>query len=124
IQGDVIGDGTYFSGPSSGVGWHTSYINAAYAAPASALSFAENILMLQIRPAERAGWRPEVQAIPGGDGVTVVNQATTVARGRTSIRVTRSAYDGPILVQGQIVRGSRPILRSVPSSDPPRYAAA
>ncbi|MGH7504440.1 MAG: D-alanyl-D-alanine carboxypeptidase/D-alanyl-D-alanine endopeptidase, partial [Longimicrobiales bacterium] len=124
VRGDVVGDGTYFTGPATGEGWQTNYMNASYAAPASALTFSENVVTLEIGPGEQAGWRPEVSAVEGGDAIAVVNQATTVARGRTSIRVRRAAYDGPILVQGQIARGVRPILRSVPASDPPQFAAA
>jgi D-alanyl-D-alanine carboxypeptidase/D-alanyl-D-alanine-endopeptidase (penicillin-binding protein 4) len=124
VRGDVIGDGTYFRGPGTGTGWQDGYRDATYAAPAAALSFAENIVLLQIRPGAQAGWRPEVEALPGGADLGVVNQATTVAGGRTSIRVTRAAYDGPILVQGQIGVRARPVLRSVPASDPPRFAAA
>ena len=124
VRGDVVGDGTYFRGSGAAEGWQTGYMDATYAAPAAALSFAENIVLLQIRPGAQAGWRPEVTALPGGDDLGVVNQATTVAGARTSIRVTRAAYDGPILVQGQIGARARPVLRSVPASDPPRYAAA
>src|SRR5690606_11111023 len=36
----------------------------------------------------------------------------------------RVAYDGPIVVRGQIARGASPVLRSVPVSDPERFAAA
>jgi serine-type D-Ala-D-Ala carboxypeptidase/endopeptidase (penicillin-binding protein 4) len=124
VRGDVVGDGTYFSGAGYGEGWSESYMDASYAAPSAALSLAENLVTLQIRPGAQAGWRPEVRAIPGGDGLGIVNQATTVAGGRTSIRVTRAAYDGPIVVRGQIGRGAGAVLRTVPSSDPPRYTAA
>jgi serine-type D-Ala-D-Ala carboxypeptidase/endopeptidase (penicillin-binding protein 4) len=124
VRGDVVGDGTYFDGAGYGEGWSDSYMDASYAAPSAALSLAENLVTLQIRPGAQAGWRPEVRAIPGGDGLGIVNQATTVAGGRTSIRVSRAAYDGPIVVRGQIGRGGGAVLRTVPSSDPPRYAAA
>jgi LysM repeat protein len=53
-----------------------------------------------------------------------VNQATTVQRGSTTIRVSRSAYGGPLVVRGQIPRNSRGVLRAVPVSDPARYTAA
>jgi D-alanyl-D-alanine carboxypeptidase len=36
----------------------------------------------------------------------------------------RIAYDGPIVVTGQIARGSAPVTRAVPVSDPARLAAA
>jgi D-alanyl-D-alanine carboxypeptidase/D-alanyl-D-alanine-endopeptidase (penicillin-binding protein 4) len=124
VRGAVVGDGSYFAGPGTGTGWQENYINASYAAPSSALSYAENIATLQIKPAARAGWRPDVSLVDGAYGIAVVNEAHTVGRGRTFINVTRTAYDGPILVRGQVSRRAGTILRTVPVSDPPRYAAA
>jgi serine-type D-Ala-D-Ala carboxypeptidase/endopeptidase (penicillin-binding protein 4) len=124
VRGDVIGDGSYFEGPGAADGWQQSYMNAAYAASAGALSFAENVAMLQIRPGAEPGWRPEVRLVPGGEGIAIVNQATTVASGATRIHAARVAYDGPIVITGQIARSASPVLRSVPVSDPARYAAA
>lgn len=122
INGRIIGDGSYFAGSGSGAGWQENYINASYAAPSSALSYAENIATLQIKPTE-VGLRPTVQLVDGSDGVVVVNEATTVSRGRSWINATRTAYDGPILVRGQISRANTSLLRTIPVSDPPRYAA-
>lgn len=123
IRGNIIGDASYFAGSGSGAGWQESYINASYAAPSSALSYAENIATLQIKPGA-VGERPQVTLMDGSDGVVVVNEATTVARGRSWINATRTSYDGPILVRGQISRANTSVLRTIPVSDPPRYAAA
>ncbi|HEX2168368.1 MAG TPA: D-alanyl-D-alanine carboxypeptidase/D-alanyl-D-alanine-endopeptidase, partial [Longimicrobiales bacterium] len=124
VSGNIVGDGSYFTGPGSGEGWQQDYMNASYAASAGALSFAENIARLQVAPGEKAGWRPEVTLVPGGKGVAIVNQATTTSGGSSRISATRIAYDGPIVVRGQIARGARPVIRSVPVSDPARLSAA
>jgi serine-type D-Ala-D-Ala carboxypeptidase/endopeptidase (penicillin-binding protein 4) len=125
VRGAIVGDASYFSGSGAADGWQDSYMNAGYAAPANALSYAENIATLQIRPGAQPGWRPEVRIVPGGDGVAIVNQATTSARGGgTSIQALRTAYDGPIVVRGRIAAGSSPVVRTVPLADSHRYAAA
>jgi serine-type D-Ala-D-Ala carboxypeptidase/endopeptidase (penicillin-binding protein 4) len=124
VRGDIVGDGSYFHGSGAGEGWQHSYMNASYAATAGALSYAENVATLQIAPAQQSGWRPTVSLLPGGEGVAVVNQARTVAGGATRIHVARMAYDGPVVVSGQIARGSAPVTRAVPVSDPERFAAA
>jgi D-alanyl-D-alanine carboxypeptidase/D-alanyl-D-alanine-endopeptidase (penicillin-binding protein 4) len=124
IRGAVVGDGSYFTGDGTGKGWQENYMNASYAAPASALSYAENIATIQVKPAAQAGWRPDVSLIDGADGIAVVNEAQTVNRGRTFINVTRTAYNGPILVRGQVSRAGGAVVRTIPVSDPPRYAAA
>lgn len=125
IAGDVVGDASYFIGSGAGEGWQESYISASYAALSSALSYNDNVVTLHIRPGEGTGWRPRVQLLPGGDGIALVNQARTVPAGnRTSIVVTRAAYDGPIIVQGQIAANSAGLWRSVPVADPARFSAA
>ena len=124
VRGDVVGDGSYFQGSGTGAGWQTSYINAWYAAPAGALSFNENIVTLRVNPADQAGWRPEVLTVPGSDGVAIVNLATTVAGGGSRIQVTRAAYDGPIVIRGEIGTGAGPHWSGVPVPDPARFAAA
>jgi serine-type D-Ala-D-Ala carboxypeptidase/endopeptidase (penicillin-binding protein 4) len=124
IRGDLVGDASYFRGSGAGEGWQTTYMNAAYAASSGALSYAENVATLQIRPAEQVGWRPEVRLVPGGEGIAVVNQARTVAGGTTRIHAARVAYDGPVVISGQIARGSAPVTRAVPVSDPSRLAVA
>lgn len=124
IRGHIIGDASYFKGPGTGSGWQEDYINASYAAPASALTYAENIATLQIKPGIAPGMKPEVSLGDGATGFDVMNEATTVARGRSWISATRTSYDGPILVRGQISRGTISISRTVPVADPAQYAAA
>jgi D-alanyl-D-alanine carboxypeptidase/D-alanyl-D-alanine-endopeptidase (penicillin-binding protein 4) len=123
IHGDVVGDASYFSGRATGLGWQESYVNASYAALASALSFNDNIVTLRILPGEQVNWRPRVQLIPGGNGIAIVNQATTRA-GRSRIDVGRVGYAGPIVLRGQLAPGNRDVWRAVPVPDPARYSAA
>jgi D-alanyl-D-alanine carboxypeptidase/D-alanyl-D-alanine-endopeptidase (penicillin-binding protein 4) len=55
VQGDLIADATYFSGPPLGDGWEASDLLSGFAAPASALGVHENQLRLTVTPAARAG---------------------------------------------------------------------
>jgi D-alanyl-D-alanine carboxypeptidase/D-alanyl-D-alanine-endopeptidase (penicillin-binding protein 4) len=123
IRGSLIGDASYFAGPGAGTGWQEDYIGASYAAPSSALSFGENIATLEIRPRE-VGEPPFVGPADGADEISVVNNARTVARGRSFIHVTRSSYDAPLEVRGQISRGTTSIQRTVPVADPAEYAVS
>ena len=50
IDGAIVGDATYFSGPDLGPEWDPRDLNERFAAPASALSFNENIVTLRITP--------------------------------------------------------------------------
>jgi serine-type D-Ala-D-Ala carboxypeptidase/endopeptidase (penicillin-binding protein 4) len=119
IQGDIVGDGSYFSGPNVGEGWQESYMNAWYASSAGALSVHENMVRLEIRPGENGG-PPALRFIPGGEGLAVVNEAALGGRG--SARVARATYDGPIVISGTIGNGTS--AHAVPVGDPAMYAAA
>ncbi len=122
IRGAVIGDASYFGGDGIGIGWQPEYSNAIYAAPASALSFSENVALVEIRPGA-AGDAAAVRIAPGGDGLEIVNRAVTVAQGRTRVSVGRASYDGPLMVQGQVSRSAGAVRYAVPVADPPFFAA-
>ena len=124
IQGDIVADASYFGGSGAAAGWQENYMNASYAASASALSFAENIATLQITPGAQPGLPPNVKLIPGGEAVGIVNEATTVAGRKSWIHAMRTSYDGPIVVRGQIGKGTLAVMKTVPVSDPARWAAA
>lgn len=122
VRGDIVGDASYFGGTGVGIGWNPDYSNATYAAPASALSFAENVALLEIQPSAEGG-RPRVRLVPGGDGIVLVNQVSTVSSGRSSVSLARNGYDGPLTLRGRVSRRSGTWRRWVPVSDPPLFAA-
>lgn len=123
VSGDVVGDASYFEGPGTGAGWQTTYITHTYAAPASALSFNDNVATLRVTPAADAGAPPNIEVLPGGT-LEIQNQATTVVSARTRIEVKRASYDAPLVLTGQIQRGSSDVWRAVPVPDPAFFAAS
>jgi D-alanyl-D-alanine carboxypeptidase/D-alanyl-D-alanine-endopeptidase (penicillin-binding protein 4) len=123
IEGAVVGDGSYFVGSGTGEGWKPEYATMSYAAPAGALQYSEGIANLQIRPGA-VGSRPVVSAVPGGTDIEVQNEAMTVAKGRSTISVGLSGYDGKIVVKGQIAKNGGVVSRSVPVADPAQYTAS
>lgn len=119
IRGNVIGDGSYFQGPSTGHGWGQNNIEAWFAPTAGALSVHENMVRVVIRPGGRPAARPAVTLIPGGAGIAIVNLATS--RG-SNIRARRADFGGPIVIAGGIGSGSASYAVHV--ADPARYTAA
>ncbi len=83
VDGDVVGDDSYFLDERYGLGWGWNDLQWEYGAPVSALTFNDNAARLTIRPDEsRAGatldeWSPEV------DYYTVDNTMTPAAEGQT-----------------------------------------
>lgn len=118
IRGDIVGDGSYFTGSGSGEGWQPAYMNAWYASPAGALTVHENLVRVEVAPGP-AGEPPALSFVPGGAGVAVRNEAVSGGGGRA--RIVRSHYDGPILVEGRVGATSS---ATVAVGDPAMYAAA
>lgn len=130
IEGDVVGDASYFPGSTSPAGWPRDGIagrSAAdwFAAPATALAFNENVVTLHIGPGPGAGRPPRIEATPGEGRLAVVNDATTGGRGRRArLAVRRADADAPIRISGTIPRGHRGVWRRVTIPDPPLFAAS
>lgn len=124
IDGDVVGDGSYFQGPLRPDGWGSRDLNEWFAAPVDALQYNENLAMLRIRPGAGDGRPVRVETLPEGAPLTVQVRALTVSR-RTGHRVwaLRDTPDAPISITGQIQTGDPDVWRRMTVSDPALYAA-
>src|SRR5262249_38448003 len=79
VRGDIIGDATAFEDKLVPDGWTTSYLGAAYAGRVSALSLAENLVWVSVRPdGQRAvvTLEPATTTIPVESSVRVVSGST------------------------------------------------
>lgn len=126
VKGSIVGDASYFSGDGRHPGWDPRDRDDWFAAPATALSFNENVVTLRVVP-EETDAQPSVLTIPNGAlaGVPIINRSTTVAGGADrALRIGRPEPESPITVWGTIRTGSRDQWRLVTVDDPPKYAAA
>jgi D-alanyl-D-alanine carboxypeptidase/D-alanyl-D-alanine-endopeptidase (penicillin-binding protein 4) len=124
IEGAVVGDATYFSGPELGPEWDPRDLNEWFAASASALSFNENIVTLQILPSARLGFPPRIETIPFGFPLDVSNRAeTVVGRPRPNLWLDRVEPTARIRVDGEIRQGGPNIWRRLTVPDPAIFAA-
>ncbi len=124
IDGAIVGDATYFSGPDLAPEWDPRDLNERFAAPASALSFNENIVTLRITPATRLGGVPTIETIPPGFPLEMNNTAETVAgRPRPRLWLDRPTPTSLIRVDGEITQGGPDIWRRLTVPDPALFAA-
>ncbi len=123
IDGDVVGDASYFQPPGQHPSWDPRDLDDWFAAPAAALSFNENVVTLRVVPGE-AGARPTVHTLPAGAEVPIRIEASTVA-GRASRPVIMSRTDGagPIVISGEIRSGARDRWDLLSVADPALFAA-
>lgn len=124
IDGSVVGDATYFSGPELGPEWDPRDLNEWFAASASSLSFNENVVTLQILPSARVGFPPRIETIPFGFPLDVSNRAeTVVGRPRPNLWLDRVEPTARIRVDGEIRQGGPDIWRRLTVPDPAFFAA-
>jgi D-alanyl-D-alanine carboxypeptidase/D-alanyl-D-alanine-endopeptidase (penicillin-binding protein 4) len=81
IDGDVVGDDSYFVYERYGEGWTQDDLMWDYGAPVSALTVNDNVIFASIKPGERAGERAVLTLDPYTDYYTAHNLVTTSGRG-------------------------------------------
>ncbi|HEX6924503.1 MAG TPA: D-alanyl-D-alanine carboxypeptidase/D-alanyl-D-alanine-endopeptidase [Longimicrobiaceae bacterium] len=121
VQGDVVGDGSYFDDQWVGPGWEERDLNAWYGAPVGALSFGENVVTLRLRPSS-PGRPARVITSPATAGLALENRVMTVRNGQSGVSFER--VDGRLVAVGQVRSGTAGIARTLPVVDPANYAAA
>jgi len=118
VSGAVIADGSAFDDKPIPDGWKTSYLGAAYAARVSALSLAENLTWVVVKPQGRTA---SVTLEPATTAVPVVGNVAVVGGSGGRISAARGS-DGVIRVRGVIGRNSPPRKWSLVVDDPTTYA--
>ena len=103
IEGDLVGDESYFAGPPFGSGWEWDDLQAYYGAETSALTANDNALDVFVKPGERVGMPCRITTGPPTSFVTFINRTQTAAKGtETRIVVYRPVGENIIYVTGRV----------------------
>ena len=103
IEGDLVGDDSFFTGPPFGSGWEWDDLQADYGAEVSALTVEDNCLDLFVKPAEQVGLPGRITTGPPTSYITIMNRTQTVARGNeTRITVYRPVGENVVYVTGRL----------------------
>ena len=103
VEGDLIGDESYFTGAPFGMGWTWDDLTWYFGAEVSALSVNDNSLDLFVRPAVTVGAPCSVTTGPPTPLASIVNRTTTVPAGtKREVSVYRSLGENVIEVGGQM----------------------
>jgi D-alanyl-D-alanine carboxypeptidase/D-alanyl-D-alanine-endopeptidase (penicillin-binding protein 4) len=106
IEGNIIGDESYFTGGRLGYGWEWDDLQWYYGAEISALTVNDNSLDLFVRPGTDVGAPGVVTTGPVTPLVTIVNHVTTGQRGtRRSVMVVRPLGSNTIELTGSVPLG-------------------
>lgn len=103
IEGDLVGDESFFRGPPFGSGWSWDDMQYYYGAPISALTINDNRLEIAVKPGPQAGAPCRLTVRPASDWIVLSNRTETVAKGGSrSIRFYRPLDQNVVYVFGQL----------------------
>jgi D-alanyl-D-alanine carboxypeptidase/D-alanyl-D-alanine-endopeptidase (penicillin-binding protein 4) len=124
IEGRLVGHEGLFSGDRRGDDWSWGDLVWGYGAEVSALSFADNVAVVTVTPAEREGDPVAVDRVPVSESYTVTSTAVTGPRGGPrELTLRRDFGSNHIRLSGAVAAGSAPQILTVAIEDPARYAA-
>ena len=119
VEGDLIGDESYFSTPAIGAGWEWDDLQEYYGAEVSALTLNDNALDLFVKPADRAGLPCRITTGPATAWVTIINRTETAAKtAEPRIVVYRPVGENIVYVSGRLPLGGRDYRGSVAVHNP------
>src|ERR1043165_5040349 len=81
VEGDLVGDESYFVGPKHGAGWEWEDLTWYYGAEVTPLTVNDNALDLFIKPGLEVGQPAVITTGPPDPLLTVINRVTTSAKG-------------------------------------------
>jgi D-alanyl-D-alanine carboxypeptidase/D-alanyl-D-alanine-endopeptidase (penicillin-binding protein 4) len=124
VEGNVVGDDSYFTGSHLGYGWEWDDLQWYFGAETSALTVNDNALDLFVRPGQSVGSQAVVETGPVSPAVQIVNRATTSPRGtRRDLTVLRPLGSNVIEVSGTVPLGldltDKGLIGSVAVPNPP-----
>ncbi|HET6850805.1 MAG TPA: D-alanyl-D-alanine carboxypeptidase/D-alanyl-D-alanine-endopeptidase [Pyrinomonadaceae bacterium] len=103
VEGDLVGDETYFVGPKYGAGWNWEDLTWYYGAEITPLAVNDNALDLFIKPGAAVGQLALITTGPPDPLLTIVNKVVTSAKGlRREINIHRGLGENTIAITGTI----------------------
>jgi D-alanyl-D-alanine carboxypeptidase/D-alanyl-D-alanine-endopeptidase (penicillin-binding protein 4) len=119
VEGDLVGDESYFKGPPVSTGWEWDDLQWYYGAEVSALTVNDNSVDLSVKPGASVGAPARITVGPSLPLVTVLDRTTTSERGTTrELSVSRPLGQNVIEVRGRLPIDDRGYTASLAVSRP------
>lgn len=125
IDGDVVGDDSYFAFERYGEGWAQDDMVWEWGAPVSALTINDNVVYVSIFPAEHAGDKAFVQISPYAEYYHIDNRVMTTPSGTgpRRIYITREPGANKLTIFGNIPVDDTGANEALAIEDPADFAA-
>ena len=103
VEGDLVGDESYFTGPKYGAGWEWEDLTWYYGAEITPLTINDNSLDLFVKPGPAVGQPALITTGPPDPLLTITNKVITSAKGvRREISVHRGLGEHSLTIIGTI----------------------
>ena len=124
IDGDVIGDDTYFSYERFPEGWAADDLLWDYGAPVSALTINDNVVFMKMTPGAIVGDKVKIEFEPDAPYYEVDNRLTTAAAGtKRNISMDRQPGSRVLVLWGTIALDDNVPNEALAIEDPADFAA-
>lgn len=119
VEGDLVGDESYFVGPKYGAGWNWEDLTWYYGAEVTSLTVNDNALDLFIKPGTAVGQPALITTGPPDPLLTIVNKVATTDKGmRRDISIHRGLGENSITITGTISLDDRGYTGGIGISHP------
>ena len=124
VEGDVIGDDTYYSPERYGESWGQDDLQWIDGAPVSALSFNDNVIFLDIQPGQNPGDTATITQETDTNYYDFDNRIVTSAAGIVrKVGIHRDPGSKKVLLWGSIPLGDKGMKAALSIDDPAEYTA-
>lgn len=124
VDGDVIGDDTYYSPERYGESWGQDDLQWIDGAPVSALSFNDNVIFLDIQPGQNPGDNALITQETNVDYYGFDNRIVTSAAGILhKVGIHRDPGSNKVMLWGTIPIGDKGMKEALAIDDPAQYTA-
>ncbi|MGI8918807.1 MAG: D-alanyl-D-alanine carboxypeptidase/D-alanyl-D-alanine endopeptidase [Pyrinomonadaceae bacterium] len=119
VEGDIVGDETYFEGSPYGSGWNWEDLTWWYGAEVSALTVNDNALDLLIKPGSDVGQPAVITTGPPDPLLKIVNRVVTSPRGiRRDLNMYRTLNSDTLEIVGSLPLDDRGFTAGIGISHP------
>jgi D-alanyl-D-alanine carboxypeptidase/D-alanyl-D-alanine-endopeptidase (penicillin-binding protein 4) len=125
VDGDVVGDDSWFAFERYGEGWSQDDMSREWGAPVSALTINDNVQFVSVMPADRTGERAFISITPFPDYYELDNRIMTTPAGTGPRNVTISREPGSkrLTLWGTIPADDPGFHESLAIEDPAEFVA-
>jgi D-alanyl-D-alanine carboxypeptidase/D-alanyl-D-alanine-endopeptidase (penicillin-binding protein 4) len=119
VEGDLVGDESYFTGSPLPPGWEWDDLQWYYGAEVSALTVNDNSVDLFVKPGASVGAPARITLGPSTPLVTIIDHTTTSGRGTTrDLSVNHALGQNTIEIRGRLPLDDRGYTASLAVSRP------